>query len=413
MPGDNSNSCGSSPSTLLPALLRAGINGSAPPAIDDWKSVFSAAIRHGVSAFAFPFVRSAYASSIPGDILAAWRRNAFAFAQRATLIDAQRTALFDTLRDASVKCIPVKGAWLSARVYPADSIRAMTDLDILVKPRDVQRAIDAMTSKGYVLKRGADATNSQVTDTALTHPALPCPVDIHWSYDSAPGSRMPPAPMDTLWSGARPDAIDGHEFLALAPEDHLVLLANHLFHHDFARPLRAHLDMALLLRKLAKDGCDASRLRSTAEAWGMTRAVALATAVASDLFGAPGELVALGIVPPPDWEPEKRRAAFSLALETRDASEPSAVRRIAEFQKLGFSSRLRFIASRIMISNDAIRARYPWATTPWKLARARCVRIKDLVVGHGRDAAKAIASRDALPAAAEERLRLTDWAMDN
>ena len=401
-----------SPSARLAALVRAAICGAPPPAIDDWKSVFRASIQHRVSAFVFPFVRSACAASVPKDVLSAWRANAFSLASASTLIDAQRARLFDTLRDASVPCIPVKGAWLSARVYPAGSIRSMTDLDILVKPGDVRRAIDAMTAQGYVLKRGADVANPLVSDTALTHPALPCPVDIHWSYDPATGSGLAPAPMDALWSGARCDSIDGHEFLALAPEDHLVLLANHLFHHDFSRPLRAHLDMALMLRFLARAGCDADRLRSTAEAWGMARAVALSTAVAADLFGAPESLVAAGIVPPANWEPEKRRAAFSLALEADDGSGPSAARRIDEFSRMGFFARARFVASRIMIPRDELRKRYPWATTNGKLLRARIVRIRDLIAGHGRDAARAIASDAAISATAEKRLRLTDWAIE-
>lgn len=411
MDGDASNP--RAPAALLAALIRAWINATPPPAIDDWKGVFRESIRHKVAASVFPFARTECAASIPNDVRAAWRANALAAAAAATRIDAQRAELLDILRDASVPCIPVKGAWLSARVYPAGSIRSMTDIDILVRPRDVGRATGAMAARGYVLKRAADTANPLVGDTALVHPSRPCPVDVHWSYDSAPGAHLPPAPMDALWDGARRDAIDGHPFLALAPEDHLVLLANHLFHHDFARPLRAHLDMALLLRSLDRDGCDAARLHGMAASWGMERAVALSTAVASDLFGAPSRLVGQGIVPDAGWEPKKRRAAFSLALEAPGPDEPVAARRIDELRRLGPVARLRFIASRIMVSDDELRARYPQATTRIGLLRARFRRIRDIVAAHGRDAARAVSSRDSLPASVERRMRLSDWATGN
>ena len=157
------------------------------------------------------------------------------------------------------------------------------------------------------------------------------------------------------------------------------------------------------------------RLRGTAKEWRMERAVSLAVAVAADMFGAPAKLREIGLVPPDDWAREEREIAIDLSFRVQDERPPSAANSLNEFRRRGLFGRIRYIAGRIAVPSEMIRARYPWADTPAKMLWARCVRVRDLFASHGRDTARILASHDSSSpdflSATERRSKLFGWAL--
>jgi hypothetical protein len=59
---------------------------------------------------------------------------------------AEVLAAFDS---AGIESMPLKGALLAARYYPAPGLRPMNDLDLLVRPHDEARALAALEGLGY------------------------------------------------------------------------------------------------------------------------------------------------------------------------------------------------------------------------------------------------------------------------
>ena len=71
----------------------------------------------------------------------AWYRNQLAF--RAL------TAVLDTLANARIDAMLLKGASLATRYYPAPATRPMADVDLLVPHRDAERALGALEREGW------------------------------------------------------------------------------------------------------------------------------------------------------------------------------------------------------------------------------------------------------------------------
>jgi hypothetical protein len=399
----------------LAAALRAELSGASPPDGTDWPLLYRLARRHCLAAYLYPFARR-HGGAAAADLLSSWRRAALDEAQRAALAGRQLGRILEAFHSAGIPCIPVKGAWIAEKLYGPEAARSMSDFDLMIRLEDARRAIALLEADGFVLRHPVDPGNPRIQSAGFRpSKGRPFPVELVWAYDVYDfdiGRPLPTAPMERLWEGARIETLAGVDCLALAPEDHLVFLANHLLHHAFVVPIRAYLDIALLLRRLA-DGFDAQRLAATARAWRMERTTALAAHLAGDLLGAPAGKVLDEGLPGIDCPPEQRRAAAAIALEVRLDGNPVAASRLLSLKERGFWGRLGLMLERIWADADTLRARYPWAKGPLRRAWARAIRTRDLARDHGRNVARALDNRanEGFLDASRRRQELAAWVL--
>lgn len=127
-----------------------------------------------------------------------------------SVIQEQRIAkVFRVLRGASVEPILAKG-WSAARVYPDSALRPHGDIDLLVRPSEFQRALDA----------------------ARAPELLACSVDLHARF-----FELDDRAEEELFARSVELTLESEAVRVLSAEDQLALLAIHLLKHGAWRPL--------------------------------------------------------------------------------------------------------------------------------------------------------------------------------
>jgi hypothetical protein len=125
--------------------------------------------------------------------------------------------VFAVLRCVNVEPILIKG-WAMARAYPQPALRPYGDIDLIVRPRDHQTALDA--------------AKEELRDCQLDFHALPV--------------ELADRSIDDLFSRSQLAVCADQQIRILSPEDHFALLAIHLLKHGAWRPLWL-CDLAVLL----------------------------------------------------------------------------------------------------------------------------------------------------------------------
>lgn len=213
----------------------------------------------------------------------------------------------DTLAEAGVPALVLKGLPDLARFGGSLAARRLLDNDLLVRARDVSAASRALEARGYrALRTGARRSHER----ALGRP------------DGAGGSVVcelhsepfPPEPFgvagDGPWERTRVVEAHGRRFPVLDPEWTLLTLGAHVFTHDFSEA-RTLVALGAAWRALEPE-LDSARLRRLARRYGLGRV--LAHALRAQDLAAPGALGGRGSAWP--WLAPER-----LRVDARDVRE--------------------------------------------------------------------------------------------
>jgi hypothetical protein len=200
-----------------------------------WTAVVDAAAAEGIAGLASRHLASspALAAAVPAG--AAERLKTIHAHQwaRNTVLATRWSEATRAMSAAGVSVITLKGMALVHEVYRDFGVRPMADIDLLVRPRDAPRAIDALLALGY--HHGDAALCDEQDGRSFRQLARDGTViDLHWHLGRYP--RVESAVRldhDALWDGARRLTASS---LALSREHLLLHLAYHLtFGSEFGR----------------------------------------------------------------------------------------------------------------------------------------------------------------------------------
>jgi hypothetical protein len=117
-----------------------------------WAGLAAEAEHHGIAPLVQPVLAALnadHAVRIPADVMLVFvalsSRHRRASAARETCIDE----LLTEFAGAGIRVVLLKGAALAHLIYPAPSVRPMVDIDLLVAPADLERAINFARACGY------------------------------------------------------------------------------------------------------------------------------------------------------------------------------------------------------------------------------------------------------------------------
>jgi hypothetical protein len=167
--------------------------------------------------------------------------------------------LVQAFREHGIDLILLKGAVLTSVAYPDPCLRSMSDLDLLVKPTDAQRALRLIEAGGFgcpnfhsflhpglISIRCAPATAEIAVP--LQKSGTRAFVELHTQLESAEPSY--PVPKATLWDGAEDVELYGLRCKTLEKHEFLLHLIMHLSeHHLFEHGLRSLLDVHLWIER--------------------------------------------------------------------------------------------------------------------------------------------------------------------
>ena len=179
-------------------------------------------------------------SFVSDDIKAKFRNYNLSELNRMIAISSQRSIIFSMLNESRIKYMPLKGL-IFKDYYPKESMRQMSDNDILIDETKRSEAADIMQQLGY---KAFDTT--QNSDDFFKEPYYT--FELHRSlFDEE--SRFSPR-FDSVWENANQD--DNNEFLFhMAKEDVYVYSICHMYKHYIKAccGLRFLVDNYLFLKK--------------------------------------------------------------------------------------------------------------------------------------------------------------------
>ena len=285
-------------------------------AVEDWTALFRLAADHAVAGVLLAeIVASGYALS--AEIVRGERRIRMC---EALFHDVLVRGLADALRvlaERGIEVVPLKGPILAERYYPVPEHRPSTDLDLLVRVEDLERAVTALTTLGYLLEGGSsgDYFRTHHHHVHLVHRTLPV-VELHYHAYRGFGVTLLSGP---LLDRAVPHSTARWSVSTLSPEDELLYLATHGASHRFER-LGWLYDIKLLVR--AHPDLDWSLIAARAEALGLGAILSLTCDLLARDFGVPrswGDAIApLGTL---------RTRATTLLLPSRENHAANAAAR--------------------------------------------------------------------------------------
>ena len=267
----------------------------------DWEYILAAAGKQGVAPLLARWVgqgRDGVPRDVTGRLTSAnWASH---FRSRAQL-DQLRLVLAATAA-MGIAVMPLKGAALATRYYPAPALRPMSDLDLLVHPADLPRMAAVLRGLGYTavprppsLLDGGDPAAAEYAYVATVkdmfvlieyraEPLDPAIGALH-AADSAMAGRLR-AHSGRMWERALPGTLDAIPCALIGAEDLLLHVASHLTtRHAGLRLLWLH-DLRLIA---ARDGgsLDWDYIVATAHALHLEQPVHAALAAAARWLAAP------------------------------------------------------------------------------------------------------------------------------
>jgi hypothetical protein len=277
------------PLPLLAAAVRISLGSTERPAWPeglDAAAAVTAADEHGVLMLLH---RALPSIDAPPALQAALRPLVRERTERALLLVRQLRTLVALLEAEGIAVLPVKGPLLAVLAYRDVAMRgASGDLDLVVRPSELARAVATLRNAGYRRVEPASQEHDPERWSREAHLFPPSAsigtlVEIHTDLSGLP--------LEAVMERAQRQPLLGHNFRVLAPEDLLLYPTLHAAQHIWSRLIWTA-DIAALLRQPAT--IDWTTLLARATAIQARHRLAVTLRLAIDLFHAevPGSVQA-------------------------------------------------------------------------------------------------------------------------
>jgi len=201
----------------------------------DWRRLATLAQRHRVR----PQLAAGLAGEkrMPASLADRLHRQCRAVAQRNLLLTGRLLGIVSALGGEGIACIPYKGPALARHLYGDIGRREFEDLDILLRPADVVRAVETLRHAGFspdlpFTPRRAAAYLRVERECHLTADDGTA-VELHWAV--TPRYFAFPLSAEPLWERSSADQLLGRQVRRLDWADLLLVLCAHGATHRWGR----------------------------------------------------------------------------------------------------------------------------------------------------------------------------------
>ena len=132
------------------SLLSSAVSSEAPPSAPDdtdWRGMFALAKLHSVEALVYTVIQK-LDTKPPEEILSLFEKAYLTSIKLDTVQRSESAKITALCEKLGIDIMPLKGL-IMKKLYPAEFLRTMCDMDILFRKEDSQRVYDALTSLGY------------------------------------------------------------------------------------------------------------------------------------------------------------------------------------------------------------------------------------------------------------------------
>jgi len=117
--------------------------------INDWEKVIYLASFHRMSALLYSNLKKACPDSVPREILNGLKKIYKENAVRNFSISIKLLKIIDLLKKNNIQAIPFKGPIIAEKAYKDLNLRSFSDLDILIKKKEVPTAKNLLIQHGF------------------------------------------------------------------------------------------------------------------------------------------------------------------------------------------------------------------------------------------------------------------------
>lgn len=242
---------------LLLALGRSASSNTDRDAIDEllqrdlrWDRLVRLAVEHKLSPLVYHSLSEADGGQVPERVLEQLRHFFRAHFRRSFYLRSELPGLLNLLASHGIDALTFKGPVLATTGYPNEKVRPYLDLDILVRPEDVDETVSILESAGFEECNSLPASyeSSEGVFLPLLHHVhgnaegyvrdVGTPkelhVDVHWGLVSHYYSF--PLDPEELWERRQSVTLEnGATVSTFSPEDTLLVLCMHGSKHNLDR----------------------------------------------------------------------------------------------------------------------------------------------------------------------------------
>jgi len=217
----------------------------------NWSKIIEKAICQEV----FPFLyyslnKAGLLNFIPEEIFVKIKSYYYANLKRNLSIEKELFSLLELANRLGISVIPFKGFNLMLFLYPDPGLRAMVDVDLLVKKNEFEKIRCLLNQKGFYSNLKTISKEylqkHEICFSKILLPNLPLFIEIHCSLVPA---RPYTINLPYLWQRAQEITVHNQKLASLSPEDTFLSLVLHLRRHTRRLTLKFIVDIAELLNK--------------------------------------------------------------------------------------------------------------------------------------------------------------------
>ena len=384
---------------------------------EDWQNFRQYLVSHSLANLLYArFQQMGLQVLVPPDAVGFLRENYLANAARNLLLLTHAAEVLAALQAEGIPVIGLKGLYLLENVYKDIGVRAMNDLDILVRHEDIPHTIETLQRLSYMPSTFFDgsAPNQDVKHVPPMSLADGTTIEAHWSLLE----EDEPFAIDSrgLWQRARPARFAETDASALSVEDLILHLCIHaVYQHYLKIGLRGMLDIALVLKNEAEH-INWSKLNEIAREWGAEKTLALSFGLLQDMGWARLPEVFLSDLLPEPLDTAILTKAKSLLLQENLAPDAITPDVAALTSTKNLVQKARVVLNRIFIPRPALARLYKLNPNSPGILLGYFRRTFDLFRQYGRTVRKISAKDEAIQQDLEhekDRFLIHDWQKPN
>ena len=242
----------------------------------DFPMLVGLARRNGVLPFLYRNLESWEA--VPEEIVNSLK-HAYLTTVGSNMVNADETVrIIELLRTAGVGAIPLKGSIASELVFGDPGLYLASDIDILVKPSDLDRAKEVLIKECYIYSEMTEQDLLSSHYHLILH-RKGHHIELHWNLVK----RYFNVPAEFWWEDTQTAEYDGRSLTMLSPERYLLYAIFRLFDHGFG-PLKFLVLIAGLIGRYREE-IDWPRLFEFAGRYKMKRLVLFVLRLTHEVLG--------------------------------------------------------------------------------------------------------------------------------
>ena len=247
----------------------------------DWQAFLQRATSHGVRPLVYQSLHTICWDALPEAARQELSHFYSANSAKNRFLAGELLHLLQLFESEHILALPFKGPVLAAVFYGDLGLREFTDLDILVRERDVPKAREILSNQGYQSNLANTIVTRDINVDELRSAFTGISVELHWEF--SPRRFVSSIVAEDVWSGIKPCVILGREVWSFSSQDMFLFLAVHGAKHSWSS-LKWLCDLAEFLR--SNPDVDWPRLFKRAEALGAGRTCRLGIYLVAELLEA-------------------------------------------------------------------------------------------------------------------------------